>query len=222
MTDTLRQRLIKLASVGGEVAKKGLLSRAVSAVDNIPGLLTRGVGAAVGKGLEVPAGAAKSMLFGSKVLHGPMAGTRMRAMHGEGSAIPISMERYKDVMSGKAKGLVHLVDGVPMERKTSPGGVVGLMRKHPIATALTGAAAISDNPIIDTLNPMFPAQMIGEKLNPQLSPTADTLRRLGGDPAAGNNVFAYGGHDDIRDPTGWKTLSKRTRYEPAQEPQANA
>lgn len=189
------------------------LEHIADVVDFIPNLLTKGTAHLVAPVAKQPSNLLKTMLMGGKQHSGPLAGTRLRPLLGKGSVVPISEERFKQVSSGAEKGLVHRLNGAPVERKTSVGGLMGIARKHPVMAGLTGAALVSDNPIIDTLNPMFPAQMVGEKLKLENAPTEELTRQLSNDPAVGNNILATRGGQNLADRFGWNTLSKRKYVE---------
>lgn len=200
-----RELLVKYA------AKAGLVGRAVTWLDSAPEeVLGRMLGKPAGALLKTPAGAAKSLLRGGVNARGPLKGTRLQAKYGPGSVKPISMERYQQVIKGDAPGMVYKVNGVPVERVTTSGGLVGFAQKHPFVAGTAGLAMVSDNPLAQMLSPQGAVEYATSGFKPNLEPTAE-FTRIANTPALADNVLSRGA-----DPRFARNSKNQWRYNYAQ------
>lgn len=190
-----RERLIKLALFGiGAGAPATRLAKAVHFVDNLPTQITGKVLGAVATPLVgAPVAAGERLLLGGKNTRGALAGTRLRFRDGPGSVRQISEEQFKDITEGRAKGYAFRHKGVPMERRTSMGGLVGVAQRHPITSGMVAAGLLAPGSLVgqasNMLGPTGLVEMGVEGFKPNIQPT-EAFNRLSNAPVTGDNPFA--------------------------------
>lgn len=207
-----RNTLIKYAALVGAAKDVGRVGKALSFIDNLPEeALGRLLGPPAKSVLKAPFGAADRLLRGGVVARGPLKGSRLRPVYGPGSIRPISAERYQQVIKGEAPGRVYKVNGIPVERKTTQGGLVGFAQRHPFIAGSAGLAAVSDNPIVQTLSPQGTLEYATSGFKPDIGPTRE-FQQIASTPALADNVFSRG-----PDPRFARNSKNQWRYNYAQQ-----
>jgi hypothetical protein len=120
------------------------------------------------------------LLHGPKLISGPMAGKRLRAVKGPGEFSAVQKKTYDAWKRGEIKGDFHSADAGwgrkhHFKRNYERGGLVGTAKKHPAATgavALTAAllAARPDlRPLAAGLVPGGPKNPVSPEVQRQFS-----------------------------------------------------
>lgn len=122
--------------------------------DKATGKATKGLGDAAweipGRVMAAPVkaigGIFGGLLHGPKLISGPMAGHRLRAVKGPGGYTPVQKKVYEAWKRGEIKGDFTRVKGGwgshhYFKRNYERAGLVGGMKKHPYATGAIGLSA---------------------------------------------------------------------------------
>lgn len=96
--------------------------------------------------LTWPGRAIGRVLAGPRQSSGPMAGRRLEKVTGPGGLVGISKEEYEAIKSGRKPGKASKarlglglgLESAYLKQRYAPGGLLGAIRKHPLAAAGIG------------------------------------------------------------------------------------